>query len=244
MRSLGNFIEKSQMSSCIKQNCYNRNLLVGYKNKNICLQETNQTTASLFNFKYSEDMHGLNDYEIGGPSTILIPCYVAQDQKVFEGNKLIILDIMPCRNETFLGTTTRLPVVDDNLNIVGSSYFMTKKTGSNDLFLLLQKIMRKENKSGLSLILDEQNVIMDSGLYPSLSKKELNVLWLLARGMTARKIAAFLSRSPRTIEDHIDNIKIKYNCTNKSELIEKAIHMGILNYLPFELINAKTTEII
>ena len=55
-----------------------------------------------------------------------------------------------------------------------------------------------------------------------LSKRETDVMHLLIRGNTAKQAAKKLFLSPRTIEDHIENIKIKTNCTSKSELVEKA----------------------
>ena len=43
----------------------------------------------------------------------------------------------------------------------------------------------------------------------------------MIRGKTAKEIAVILNLSPRTIEHHIENIKIKTNSDSKSELIDK-----------------------
>lgn len=52
-----------------------------------------------------------------------------------------------------------------------------------------------------------------------LSSRELDVLSYLSRGKTAKEIGMQLAISRRTVEHHIENIKIKTNCNSKAELI-------------------------
>lgn len=56
-----------------------------------------------------------------------------------------------------------------------------------------------------------------------LSSRELDCIYYLIRGKSAREIAEKLNLSTRTIESHIINIKDKINVTSKSELIEKIV---------------------
>lgn len=56
-----------------------------------------------------------------------------------------------------------------------------------------------------------------------LTKREEQVLSLLVRGKTAKEIAIRLYVSQRTIEHHIENLKIKFKASNKSQLIEMAL---------------------
>ena len=56
-----------------------------------------------------------------------------------------------------------------------------------------------------------------------LSKREHQILALLVRGKTSSQIAVLLSISPRTVEQHLLNMKTKLNVNSKSELIEKVI---------------------
>jgi DNA-binding CsgD family transcriptional regulator/PAS domain-containing protein len=65
-----------------------------------------------------------------------------------------------------------------------------------------------------------------------LSKKELETLFYFLRGKSAQDIALILHRSKRTIEMHLMSIKQKFNVSNKSELIEKAIFEGFMNHIP------------
>ena len=96
--------------------------------------------------------------------------------------------------------------------------------------------MLKTKMKGASLILDDENILIKASEKFQLSEKEFEVLWLLSRGLSPKKIADFLHRSSRTIEDYINNIKQQFHCHHKSVLIEQAISLGILNYLPMSLV--------
>ena len=56
-----------------------------------------------------------------------------------------------------------------------------------------------------------------------LSKRQCEVLFYLVRGKTAKSIGKKLNISQRTVEQHLENIKIKMNVYSKAALIEKMI---------------------
>lgn len=68
--------------------------------------------------------------------------------------------------------------------------------------------------------------------YSILSKRESACLFYLIRGKTAQEIASRLYISKRTVEKHLENIKNKLNCNKKSEVIEKALESGLINFIP------------
>lgn len=61
-----------------------------------------------------------------------------------------------------------------------------------------------------------------------LSKRELEVLHLIAEGYTNAEIAEKLFNSRRTIETHRQNILEKTRCKNTAHLIKYAINKGII----------------
>lgn len=63
---------------------------------------------------------------------------------------------------------------------------------------------------------------------PSLTPKERAVLNLLARGRSAKEIANQQSRSFRTIEKHIENLKAKLNAYTRSQIIDAAEKWGYI----------------
>lgn len=52
-----------------------------------------------------------------------------------------------------------------------------------------------------------------------LTNRELDCLIMLAKGQTAKETARELDISPRTVETHLENIKIKFNARNKTEML-------------------------
>jgi DNA-binding CsgD family transcriptional regulator len=65
-----------------------------------------------------------------------------------------------------------------------------------------------------------------------LSRREAQCLFYLIRGKTTKGIANKLNLSRRTVEHYIEAIKNKFNCCNKSDLIEKSIEIGFVSFLP------------
>ncbi|MEJ6694713.1 MAG: helix-turn-helix transcriptional regulator [Chitinophagales bacterium] len=61
-----------------------------------------------------------------------------------------------------------------------------------------------------------------------LTKRELQVLSLIAKGYGSKKIASLLSISVRTIETHRKNIKLKFEFNNFYRVISYAYENKIL----------------
>jgi DNA-binding NarL/FixJ family response regulator len=60
-----------------------------------------------------------------------------------------------------------------------------------------------------------------------LTERETDVLRLVAKGMTARQIAARLVLSHRTVESHVQNTLRKLHLRNRVELTRYAIERGL-----------------
>jgi len=73
----------------------------------------------------------------------------------------------------------------------------------------------EETKWSNLLLKPEKNILR-------LSKREGECLIHLVNGLTMKKMASLMDVSIRTIETHINNIKIKTKCYNKSEIIQLA----------------------
>lgn len=77
-----------------------------------------------------------------------------------------------------------------------------------------------------------------------LSSRESECLFYLLRGKTAKQIARLLNLSPKTVEHYIENIKLKFQCQTKSELISKAIEQGFTNIIPKSIVFEQLDDII
>jgi DNA-binding CsgD family transcriptional regulator len=65
-----------------------------------------------------------------------------------------------------------------------------------------------------------------------LTKMQTVCLFYLMRGKSTKKIAHILNRSIRTIEHHIETIRQRVGASTQSDLINKAVQAGLLQYLP------------
>ncbi len=61
-----------------------------------------------------------------------------------------------------------------------------------------------------------------------LTKREHDVLQLLARGYSAKEVALNLAITPRTVESHIDKIRLKTRTRNRTHMVAQAIKQGLL----------------
>lgn len=76
----------------------------------------------------------------------------------------------------------------------------------------------------LKAITNSQSVVLDGGL----SKRELEVLELLAQGRTTTQIAGDLFVSENTVKTHVRHILEKMEASNRAEAVSKASQMGLI----------------
>lgn len=64
----------------------------------------------------------------------------------------------------------------------------------------------------------------------SLTPREQEILWGIAKGLTYKELAARLEISPQTVPSHIKNIYRKLQVHSRSEAIFEAVQMGIIKF--------------
>ncbi len=77
------------------------------------------------------------------------------------------------------------------------------------------------------LVLGEYRRLESRPDEPRLTPRETEVLRLVAKGLSARAIAARLTLSHRTVENHVQNSLRKLQLTNRVELARYAIEQGL-----------------
>jgi len=81
----------------------------------------------------------------------------------------------------------------------------------------------------LKAILHGKNASTGGGMLESLSKKESQIIELVAEGYKNKEIAAMLFLSEQTIKSHLGRIFKKIHVTNRSQLVSLTIKNKILN---------------
>lgn len=69
------------------------------------------------------------------------------------------------------------------------------------------------------------------------TQRQLDCLYYLVLGYTAKDIASILGLSRRTIEHYLDNLKLKFNCVTRPDLIALALELPAIRN---RLLNAST----
>jgi DNA-binding NarL/FixJ family response regulator len=60
-----------------------------------------------------------------------------------------------------------------------------------------------------------------------LTTRQLEIARHIVVGRTAREIAMHLALSRRTVESHIDALKLRLDCANRCQLTAKLVRLGI-----------------
>lgn len=63
---------------------------------------------------------------------------------------------------------------------------------------------------------------------PDLTRRESEVLELVANGLSAKEVAYEIGIAPRTVERHIENVRMKMRARNRAHMIAQAVATGVL----------------
>ena len=208
-------------------------LMIWQKDLRSVYTYANDMTLELFGLNHLDKLIGITDE--------MIPCKISELAKKFQqddlavmnsGKSKTLLEIVQCtkNNDWKILQTTKTASYDSNKRITGTLSFCMDITHSlttlRNFFLKDHQIINAKNTFSLNY---EFNAKIEQF---NLSPKQSECLFYLLRGMTSKKIADILKVSPRTIEAHVMSIKHKMDCSNKSEVIDKALAMGLQNIIP------------
>ena len=112
--------------------------------------------------------------------------------------------------------------LDKQGNFVSTIVYITKLP-----HLPVPKIVKWKVFGAIEELLIEQ---VDGGLIQPnrISNRETEVLMALAGGKTMARVAAELSISPRTVEQHILNMRERFGCSNISQLVAYGKDMDLV----------------
>jgi DNA-binding NarL/FixJ family response regulator len=116
----------------------------------------------------------------------------------------------------------------------GATGYLVKSAGRDELVAAVEKVARGEAvfSPGLAgLVLGEfrriSSGVAAGGPEARLTEREVEVLRLVAKGLTARQVADRLVLSHRTVQNHVQNTLRKLQLHNRVELTRYAIEQGL-----------------
>lgn len=65
---------------------------------------------------------------------------------------------------------------------------------------------------------------------PLLTSREHQVLEFVAQGLSAKEVAQEIEIAPRTVERHIENVRLKIRARNRTHMVALAVELGLLHF--------------
>jgi DNA-binding NarL/FixJ family response regulator len=119
----------------------------------------------------------------------------------------------------------------------GASGYLHKDADSIDLIEAITDLMagRSPISSGIARVLvrrlserGDDEVRPEEGPRPSLTPRETDILWGIAKGFTYAELAERLGISRQTVPVHVRNIYRKLQASNRSEAVFEAARLGLI----------------
>ncbi len=184
------------------------------------LQNCNIENLDLLNTASFKDVYKKSAFDVWQNETCR--AMIQNDKNVICYQKKFFFDEqMPTNNGLFIdGLTIKLPwygAENKVIGVMGFSVVIGKYSLASSLSLIAN-LGIFDQKNNLPMYLPGLKL---GNIY--LTKREIEILHHIVRGKSSRLIAEAISRSTRTVQTHIENIKNKMGVDNKAELIEKAL---------------------
>jgi len=113
-------------------------------------------------------------------------------------------------------TTFEEPAVIQAARDAGATAYLSKETEPRELARMLR-----------SILADPKRGWMPSVALPSLTRREEEVLALLAQGMSNKAMASRLGLSPDTVKDHLENLYRKLEVRDRVSALRRATELGM-----------------
>ena len=100
--------------------------------------------------------------------------------------------------------------------LVGGDEYFTKPIAADEFLIRVERLLRRAAP-------------VDPSVAAKLTKRELEILHLLADGSNTREIAAHLVISAKTVSTHVDRILAKVGVHSRSQLVAAAYRRGLVD---------------
>lgn len=198
---------------------------------------TTDALATICGFASADHFMGKSNFDINAPAVGSAAEFELQFHKVFRtSTQSTMVDIHTYADKTRVVTTQKTPLINAEGKVSSICCVCTELSEpkasivGRNIIPCFERFMTKRTSISLSLeLIDKYDSL-------GLTKAESLSFYYVTRGLSNREIAYALHRSIRTIQDHIENIKIKTHCKKRSEIIDVAITFNLIHKVPKYLI--------
>lgn len=108
----------------------------------------------------------------------------------------------------------------------GASGYVVKSANADEILFAIREVMN--GKFYFSSEINTIETTVSANAAPALTRREKEILSLIADGMTNNQIAEKLFLSPYTVDTHRKNLLFKFEVANTAQLIKKATEVGLV----------------
>lgn len=201
---------------------------IGWKDKNSCYLGCNKNLATILQLKSPANIIGLSDINLMGCTEKLFKFHLNNDRKALHGDVVRCIHKSTSPYDGAFYYFVKKPITDDKNNITGTIFHCQELIKTS----FFESLYYVDKKNCPEELLPSHYEVDDFHVPIKLSARELECLFCMLRGMTAKEIGIKINLSKRTIESYIENIKNKFGCNTKSEMLIIAIKLGYMNFIP------------
>jgi len=120
--------------------------------------------------------------------------------------------------------------VVDQMLAAGANGFILKSSDTSEILEAIKQILSGNSYISLSVADLLKGKLATNSNTPLLTRREVEVLKLIADGLTNQEIAEKLFISSWTVDSHRKNLLLKFNAKNTAILVKTAVTSGIISF--------------
>jgi DNA-binding NarL/FixJ family response regulator len=120
--------------------------------------------------------------------------------------------------------------VVDQMLAAGANGFILKSSDTSEIFEAIKQILSGNSYISQSVADLLKGKLASNSNTPILTRREVEVLKLIADGLTNQEIAEKLFISTWTVDSHRKNLLLKFNAKNTAILVKTAVTSGIISF--------------
>jgi DNA-binding CsgD family transcriptional regulator len=183
----------------------------------------NEQTAEDTGLKSPKDYVGKNIYDISKPEMAKLIAQI--DQNIIKSGwpNCTLETSGALRSKAGVYFSLKSPLYNADKSIAGL-FGISFKLSDENFIKVASSLKQMQVANGLNIISEAllkynaAKIIFDNA---GITDQEAKILFLLCQGKSAKEMARIFNISSRTIETHLEHIRLKTNCKNKFQLIEK-----------------------
>lgn len=226
---IGFIVVSAFISNQLMQHIDNLNYFFGFFNEKSEYTYINRAGLNWLGFKNLAEAEGKNHSMIHCEARQLASAWIAQDQETLKGSTTQFIGLNHYANDQW-----KLVHVEKTISMQEECKQILCII--RDLTCYPISFIPSIIKSNLESLIQGKPKQFSYGLvdalHPELTQRQSDCLFFLIQGYSGKEIARCLSLSHRTVEKHLDALKIKFNCDTKNQLIEKSMSMRFNEFIP------------